>query len=110
MTHIRFKVYKDNSRININDNGKSIGNIYHVCALLNRISEENEYYKAKCGSLEEGYLKLQRENRELKYQNKMLQEKKQHLKEKIKYLQKLRMAIRDITIKEAIDKIEEMWE
>ena len=38
------------------------------------------YYKAKCSSLEEGYLKLQRENEQLKYQTAMLKEELEQCK------------------------------
>lgn len=53
------------------DNGEEMGSL-DVLDALNSLSEENEYYKSKCGSLEEGYLKLQRENKQLKSDNNRL--------------------------------------
>lgn len=53
------------------------------------LQEELEYFKAKCASLEEGYLKLQKLNDE----NKQL---KQQLADRIKYTHKLEVELRKL--------------
>ena len=42
MTEKRFTVEKNDKWIAILDKGETIGNTYHVCALLNSLSKENE--------------------------------------------------------------------
>lgn len=49
-------------------------------------NEDLNYLKCKCGSLEEGYLKLQKENEQLKHNNKMLSMKMSEVSTKYRLL------------------------
>lgn len=53
----RFEVFKSNIMIGINDNGKSIGNVYAACDLLNELNDECEFLKIENESLEDGVKK-----------------------------------------------------
>ena len=51
MTEKRFTVEKNDKWICILDNKKSIGNTYHICALLNSLNDENEQLKSEINML-----------------------------------------------------------
>lgn len=81
MTGKRFEVFKTDTVIGINDNGKSIGNVYAVCDLLNEQHETIEQLRTTLKELKEigdyqadRIQELSDENRQLEQQMQIILE------------------------------------
>ena len=92
MTAKRFELIEINGNIedsytqNVYDGGEDV---FELLDLLNELHKENneeelDYFKSKCGSLEEKLFYINRENEQLKKENKKLKELVEYFADELK--------------------------